>query len=88
MTCQTHILKSSGRPPIALRVTERLSYSEGRSVTIEVVVYDEIIDDDYLAVLSWACPIMAAYRDSRNAVEFKATGNHRLVDVLENLLDH
>jgi hypothetical protein len=54
-------------------------------VTIEVVC-DEITIDDYLPFLEWAHPIMAALRADRTAVEIKGRGNHRLVDVLENLL--
>jgi len=86
MTSHTHILYQSERPPITLRITEAPTKSPRRYITIEVVVCDKIIDDDYLLFLEWAHPIMAAYRDGRTAVEFKGRGNHRLVDVLENLL--
>jgi hypothetical protein len=78
-------LSQPERPPIVLRIIEAPS---GGHVTIEVLMCDKIIDDDYLAFLEWAHPIMAAYRDGRTAVKFKSTGNHRLVDVLENLLTH
>jgi hypothetical protein len=82
MTSHTHILSQPERPLIVLRITD----APTKGVTIEVVVADKIIDDDYLLFLEWAHPSMAAYRDGRTAVEFKGRGNHRLVDVLENLL--
>jgi hypothetical protein len=88
MERQTHILIQPGRPPIVLRISARVSPSESRSATIEVLVGDKITMDDYLLFLEWAHPIMAAFRDGRIAVEFKGRGNHRLVDVLENLLTH
>jgi hypothetical protein len=85
MKSETHILVQSGRPPIVLRIIDA---PDVEHVTIEVLMCDKIIDDDYLAFLEWAHPIMAAYRNGRTAVEFKGSGDHRLVDVLENLMEN
>ena len=48
---QTHILVQSERPPITLRITD--APSDSSHVTIEVEMCAKIIDDDYLAFLSW-----------------------------------